>query len=455
MANAKLYVNREEGFMGTGLKRDEFVCDCSDLDDILVIRKDGTLVVTKVDAKKFVGKDILYLGVYQKGDDRTVYNLIYRDGAKGASFVKRFAMTGVTRDKEYDLSQGAKGSQILYLSVNPNGEAETVTINLRAASNLKKLKWDVDFADLAVRSRSARGNTVTKNAIKKIELKSEGVSTLAARKLWFDEAVLKINDQERGRLLGAFRGEDRLLQVEKSGRYRIFIPELTTHFDESPYFLSKWDAEASYAVVYYDGEREKHMVKRCILEPKNDQWDYLISDHAQSEILVLSAANRVEVEVQYRKVKGKEKDAEQIHLQDFISVKGWKAAGNQLASWPVKSVTVLREERAEETDIKEEHPTEAVDDPVPLESNNSASSQDEGNQDALSDEGPSEDAPVDATPVNTTGQETILPKEEKPSITLEVVDLTSDTPEVSAQKGIVSSEEDTDQEEDGQFTLKF
>ena len=344
MANAKLYVNREEGFMGTSLKRDEFVCDCSDLDDILVIRKDGTLVVTKVDSKKFVGKDILYLGVYQKGDDRTVYNVIYRDGTKGASFVKRFAMTGVTRDKEYHLTQGSKGSQILYLSVNPNGEAETVTVHLRVIANLKKLKWDLDFAELSVRSRSARGNTVTKNSIKKVELKSEGVSTLAARKLWFDDAVLKINDQDRGRLLGAFRGEDRLLQVEKSGRYRIFIPELTTHFDEAPYFLAKWDAEAPYAIVYYDGEREKHMVKRCILEPKNDQWDYLISDHAQSEVQVLSAANHVEVSVHFRKVKGKEKEAETLHLQEFISVKGWKAAGNQLSAWPVKQVLVLREE---------------------------------------------------------------------------------------------------------------
>ncbi len=154
IANAKLYVNREEGFMGTGLKRDEYVCDCSDLDDILVIRKDGTLMVTKVDAKKFVGTDILYLGVYQKGDDRTVYNLIYRDGSKGASFVKRFAMTGVTRDKEYDLTQGTKGSEILYLSVNPNGEAETVTVHLRAAAKIKKLKWDLDFAELAVRSKA-------------------------------------------------------------------------------------------------------------------------------------------------------------------------------------------------------------------------------------------------------------------------------------------------------------
>ena len=444
MANVKLYVNREEGFMGTSLKRDAFVCDCSDLDDILVIRKDGTLIVTKVDSKKFVGKDILYLGVYQKGDERTVYNLIYRDGTKGASFVKRFAMTGVTRDKEYDLSQGNKGSQILYLSVNPNGEAESVSINLRAAPSLKKLKWDVDFADLAVRSRSARGNTVTKNAIKKIELKSEGLSTLAARKLWFDEAVMKINDQERGRLLGAFRGEDRLLQVEKNGRYRIFIPELTTHFDEMPYFLSKWEAESSYAMVYYDGEREKHMVKRCILEPKSDQWDYLISDHVRSEIEVLSAADQVEIEVQFRKVKGKEKVAERIHLQEFISVKGWKAAGNQLTAWPVKSVLVLREERVASTEVEDHRVSEKKDDPAPAaKAIASVWTPREGEIEVVSEYRESQ---------MEHGENHL---EGEPSITLEVVDLSADRMDVSAPLSPPSSGEDTDQEEDGQFTFKF
>ena len=440
IANAKLYVNREEGFMGTGLKRDEYVCDCSDLDDIIVIRQDGTLMVTKVDAKKFVGKDILYLGVYQKGDDRTVYNLIYRDGSKGASFVKRFAMTGVTRDKEYDLTQGTKGSEILYLSVNPNGEAETVTIHLRAAAKIKKLKWDLDFAELAVRARSARGNTVSKNSIKRIELKSEGVSTLAARKLWFDEAVLKINDQERGRILGAFRGEDRLLQLDAKGRYRIFIPELATHFEEAPFFLAKWEAEKPYAIVYYDGEKDKHMVKRCVLEPKNDQWDYLISDHAQSEVLVISASDQVDIEVTFKKVKGKDKDPETVNLQDFIAVKGWKAAGNQLTTWPVKGINVLRDENEEApiADMEAAHVLEEVTD----------WSEHEMAEDSAHTPVPS---PVlDAQPAPPAAEEKSAPEE--PSITLEVVDLTASEP---AAPPAESSEDDLDQEEDGQFTLKF
>jgi topoisomerase IV subunit A len=438
MANVKLYINREEGFMGTGLKRDEFVCDCSDMDDILVIRNNGTLLVTKVDAKKFVGKDILYAGVYLKGDDRTVYNLMYRDGMKGSSFVKRFAMTGVTRDKEYHLTQGTKESSILYLSVNPNGEAETVTVHLRALAHLKKLKWDVDFSGIAVRSRSARGNTVTKNAIKKIELKSEGLSTLAARKLWFDEAVLKLNDHGRGRLLGAFRGEDRLLQVDKNGRARIFIPELTTHFEELPYFLEKWEADKPYAMVYFDGEKERSMVKRFVFEPKNDQWDYLISDHNQSEVWVLNAADHVEVEVTYKKIKGKEKDTEVVNLQDFITVKGWKAAGNQLSTWPVKSLMVtLAENVAQEGNTREELTPE---------------------EPSVGDRPEVENPPVELLETQVmplrddpATQNLEDEKSEMLSVTLEEVDLSPKETHTS----LPPVHDDVDTEDDGQFTLKF
>jgi len=364
------------------------------------------------------------------------------------------------------LTQGAKGSQVLYLSVNPNGEAETVTVHLRTIPHLKKLKWDLDFAELSVRSRSARGNTVTKNSIKRVELKSEGVSTLAARKLWFDDAVLKINDQERGRLLGAFRGEDRLLQVEKSGRYRIFIPELTTHFDEAPYFLAKWEAEAPYALVYYDGEREKHMVKRCILEPKNDQWDYLISDHPQSEVLVISAADQVDIEVTFKKVKGKDKDPETVNLQDFIAVKGWKAAGNQLSAWPVKNVLIHREtwtmsdEPTELSPEPAEGPGEESDKPMGASSQphiEAATPAAEEHMDKISNPQPAEED----TPLEEAAMPTVLADEwpvppPAPSITLEVVDLTTEPR--SPQPPVTPTpegEDDVDQEEDGQFTLKF
>jgi topoisomerase-4 subunit A len=338
------------------------------------------------------------------------------------------------------LTQGTKGSEILYLSVNPNGEAETVTVHLRAAAKIKKLKWDLDFAELAVRARSARGNTVSKNSIKRIEMKSEGVSTLAARKLWFDDAVLKINDQERGRMLGAFRGEDRLLQLEANGRYRIFIPELATHFEEAPFFLAKWEAEKPYAIVYYDGEKGKHMVKRCVLEPKNDQWDYLISDNAQSEVQVISAADQVDVEVTFKKVKGKDKDPETVNLQDFIAVKGWKAAGNQLTTWPVKGINVLREEN-EEAPIEDMEVARVLEDA------------EDRSESKGTDEAPSTHAssPVEQDqPAAPSVEEKSAP--EKPSITLEVVDLTASEPPAASE---ASEEDDSDQEEDGQFTLKF
>lgn len=201
MKNAKLYVNREEGFIGTSLKRDEFVADCSDIDDIIVFRRDGKMMVTKIDAKTFVGKDIIHIAVFKKKDKRTIYNFMYKDGTRGPSYMKRFAVTAVTRDKEYDLTNGSKGSKVLYFSANPNGEAEVVTVNLRAVGSIKKLKWDIDFADLAVKGRGVRGNTITKFAIKSIDFKSAGVSTLKPRKIWFDETVQRLNVDERGDLL--------------------------------------------------------------------------------------------------------------------------------------------------------------------------------------------------------------------------------------------------------------
>ncbi len=344
LANVKLFINREEGFIGTSLKKQEFVCECSDLDDILIIRKDGTLVVTKVDSKKFVGLNILYAGVYRKGDNRTIYNLIYRDGTKGSSFIKRFAVGGVTRDKEYPLTQGRKGSVIQYLSVNANGEAETVTIQLRASSRLKKLKWDIDFSDMSVRSRTTRGNTVTKETVKRVELKSKGISTLAARKLWFDDTVLRINDQGRGRYLGAFKGNDYLLQSDKKGKFRIYIPNKRTHFDEIPYYLMKWDLSKPLGVVYYDGDKGKHFVKRCLLEFKNNQWEQIINEHPKSSIDIISQFDKVDFEIIYSKIKGKEKTSESFILSDLINVKGFKAAGNKLSSFQIKRINLLSEE---------------------------------------------------------------------------------------------------------------
>ena len=239
MRNTKLYVSREEGFVGTSLRKDEYVTDCADIDDVIVFTEDGKMMVTKVESKTFVGKNIIHVAVFKKKDKRTIYNMIYQDGRGGASYIKRFAVTGITRDKHYDLTNGNPQSKVHYFSANPNGEAEVVTIHLRQSGSIKKLKWDLDFADLVVKGRGVRGNTVTKYAIKRVDLKEEGVSTLKPRKIWFDETVQRLNADERGRLLGAFSGEDRILIATQSGKIKTQIPDLSMHFPPDMIVLEK------------------------------------------------------------------------------------------------------------------------------------------------------------------------------------------------------------------------
>ena len=255
--NTKLYVNREEGFIGTSLRKNEYVTDCSDIDDIIVFKKDGKMIVTKVASKTFVGKDIIHLAVFKKKDNRTVYNMMYRDGKGGTSYMKRFSVTGVTRDKDYDLTPGKSNTIVHYFSANPNGEAEVVTILLRAVGSIKKLKWDIDFADLAVKGRGVRGNTITKFAIRKVEFKSSGVSTLKPRKIWFDDAVQRLNVDARGELLGEFRAEDKILIATQSGKIKAVTPDLQMHFEDDMIVLEKWIPKKPISVIYFDGEKER------------------------------------------------------------------------------------------------------------------------------------------------------------------------------------------------------
>jgi topoisomerase-4 subunit A len=337
MRNTKLYVNKEEGFVGTSLKRDEYVDDCADIDDVIVFRKDGAMVVTKVDAKTFVGKDIIHVAVFKKNDTRTVYNMIYRDGKNGPSYIKRFNVTGVTRDKEYDLTAGNKGSQVLYFTENPNGEAETVTINLRAAGSIKKLKWDIDFSTLAIKGRSSRGNIVTKHAIRKIELKSEGVSTLKPRKIWFDETVQRLNVDKRGELLGEFKPEDRLLIINQKGIIKTIKPELSTHFDSDMIVLEKWIPEKPISVIYFDGDKEKYFVKRFMIDNPNKE-ELFISEHPKSQLEIVATDYRPMAEVLFSK-----RNLEPVFLnfEEFIAIKGIKAQGNQLTADKIKQVNML------------------------------------------------------------------------------------------------------------------
>ncbi|MBZ9728980.1 DNA gyrase/topoisomerase IV subunit A [Salegentibacter sp. JZCK2] len=360
--NSKLYVNRKEGFIGTALKKDEYVTDCSDIDDIICFTADGKMMVTKVDSKTFIGKDIIHVAIFKKKDKRTIYNLIYRDGKAGASYIKRFSVTSVTRDKEYDLSQGKKDSKVHYFSANPNGEAEVVTIFLRQVGSIKKLKFDVDFADMLIKGRNVKGNIVTKYAIKRVELKEEGVSTLKPRKIWFDETVKRLNVDERGELLGEFKGEDRILVITQDGIAKTIIPELTTRFDEEMVVLEKWVPKKPISAIYWEPEKERFYVKRFLIEnPERDEK--FISEHENSYLELVSTDYYPQAEIVFSKQRGKEqRPNEEVNIEEFISVKGIKALGNQLTTDKVKQINPLeplpyKEEEdipAEEIEVVEE-----------------------------------------------------------------------------------------------------
>ena len=340
LRNTKLYVNMEEGFLGTGLKKDQYVADCSDIDDVIIFLRDGKMMITKVDDKKFIGKDIIHIAIFDKNDKRTIYNMIYRDGKNGSTFIKRFNVSGVTRDKFYDMTQEKLGSQVLYFTANPNGEAEVITILLRQVGSVKKLKWDVDFTDIAIKGRASRGNTVTKYPIKKIELKEKGISTLRPRKVWFDDTVQRLNVDGRGELLGEFRPNDRLLIINQSGKLKTIIPELTTHFDEDMIVMEKWHPKKPISTIYYDGEKERYFIKRFLVENENKE-EIFISEHEKSQLEIVSTDWRPVAEIIFTKVKGIQKENQTIDLEQFISVKGIKAIGNQLTSDKLKQVNLL------------------------------------------------------------------------------------------------------------------
>ena len=339
--NTKLYVNREEGFIGTSLRRDEYVCDCSDIDDIIVFTAEGKMMVTKVDSKTFIGKNIIHVAVFKKKDKRTIYNMIYRDGSKGPSYIKRFAVTSMTRDKEYDLTNGNKSSKVWYFSANPNGEAEVISVFLRQVGSIKKLKWDIDFADILIKGRASKGNLVTKYAIKKIELKEKGVSTLKPRKIWFDDTVQRLNVDGRGELLGEFRGEDRLLVINQRGYAKTIIPEVTAHFDDDMIVLEKWIPKKPISAIYYDGDKERYYVKRFLIENESKE-DLFISEHPKSQLEIVSTDWKPMAEVEFTKERGKDrKDNLQVNLEEFIAIKGINALGNQLTKDKVNQISLL------------------------------------------------------------------------------------------------------------------
>lgn len=348
VANAKLYANYEEGFIGYGLKKSEgeFVCDCSDIDDVIIFREDGKMMVTKIPSKAFVGKHLIHVAVWKKGDKRTIYNMAYQDGKSGKSMIKRFNVTSITRDKEYDLTAGKAGSKVLYFTENPNGEAEVVQVLLRPRPKLKKLKFDVDFADQAIKGRNAKGNILTKHLISKIKLKEEGSSTLSARKIWYDDTVQRINTDGRGELLGQFKADDRILTITQSGHYKLTGTNVGTHFDEDMILIEKWNPQRPITAIYFEGEKKDFYVKRFLVED-TDKKTLFISDTDGSYLELASTSHIPVVELNFAKQKGKEnKENEILNLAEFITVKGLKALGNKLSYNKVKNVDQLEKEAA-------------------------------------------------------------------------------------------------------------
>jgi topoisomerase-4 subunit A len=350
IANRKLYVDYEEGFIGYGLKKNEPVNDCSEIDDIIIFFATGKMMVTKVADKKFVGKGIVHADVWKKGDKRTIYHLIYQDGVGGAAMMKRFYVNSITRDTEYDLTRGTKGSKMLYFSVHPNGEREVVTVLLRPRPHLKRLRFDVDMGDLLIKGRQSGGNRVTKEIIQKITQKEVGGSTLAARKIWFDTVVGRLNDEGRGKFLGSFKGEDRILTLYKSGDYRLSSFDLSNHFDEDMMHIEKWVPDRPISTVYYDAEKDLHYVKRFLCEVTTDKKVSFISEGEGSYMDVVSTAYRPNVRIVYNKLLKETKNLpdNEVNIADFIEVKGMKAQGNQLTKLKVKEIVLTHEIEGEE-----------------------------------------------------------------------------------------------------------
>lgn len=355
VANEKFYANFEEGFIGTSLKKDQYLFDCSDIDDIITFRKDGNMKVVKVEAKTFIGKDIQHVAIWKKNDKRTVYNMIYREGRDGPYYMKRFSVTGVTRNTDYPLASDVKGSEMLYFSANPNGEAEVVTVLLKPNPRIRKNKMEIDFSELAIKGRDSKGNLVTKYSVKKVDLKEEGVSTLAPRKIWFDETVRRLNADVRGTLLGNFKGDDKILTINAQGEAKLVSFDLGNRFDDEYIILEKWRPHQPVTCIYYDGEKDMYFIKRFLLENNTNVQTFMPSEHPKSFVERIIVSNNSTAEIIFAKDKGKEREPEIVNIDEFIAVKGIKAIGNQFTKFKVKNINItIPEPEEEEPEVYEE-----------------------------------------------------------------------------------------------------
>ncbi|MFY0652311.1 MAG: DNA gyrase/topoisomerase IV subunit A [Cyclobacteriaceae bacterium] len=358
--NQKLYVNRKDGFIGYGLKKDEYLCECSDLDDIIAFRKDGKMMVVRIQDKVFVGKDILYAGVFRKNDDRMVYNMAYVDGGSGRTMAKRFNVTAITRDKEYNLAKSDKGSKVHYFTANPNGEAELITVYLTAGAKARKKVFDFDFADLEIKGRGAGGNILTRYPVRKIEMKAAGRSTLGGLDIWYDETIGRLNTDDRGTLLGNFQADDKVICFYKDGQYELTTFELSNHYNANQILIiQKFDSDRAVSVVHQDGTSKVYYVKRFLIETQTIGKTYkFISEEKGSKLMAISTSASPEVEVNYKKSGERKKSTTTYNLDELIDVKGWKSTGNK---FPVQAITSLSLIEKEEKAKEAEKPTVAED----------------------------------------------------------------------------------------------
>jgi topoisomerase-4 subunit A len=334
--NARLYINAKEGFIGTSLKKNEFVCECSDIDDIIVVRRNGTYLVTKVADKIFVGNDIIYAQVFLKNDERTIYNIVYQDGKDGPLLAKRCAITGLTRDKEYNLTKSTPGSRIVYFSANPNGEAEVIRVHHKPKARLKKLVFEFDFGQLAIKGKSSMGNILTKNPVQKIVLKEKGLSTLGDRKIWFDDAVFRLNVDGRGIYLGEFSADDKLLVITKNGYFRHTGFDLSNHFEENILLIEKYKPGKVFSVIYWDADQHYYYVKRFMAE-ESERPLCFIGENPESKLISITEVEYPRFEIKFGG-KHKNRENEIIEVEEFIGVKSYKAKGKRLTNYVVDNI---------------------------------------------------------------------------------------------------------------------
>ncbi len=358
-ANEKLYINREDGFIGTSLKKDEFVSNCSPLDDVILFYRDGTYKVVRIQDKLFVGEterskaegrkaEITYIAIFKKNDNRTIYNVIYRDGKKGSYFIKRFNITSVMRDREYDLTRGTEGSRIVYFSANPNGEAEIVKVTLRPQPRLKRLYFDVNFADLAIKGRQSHGNLVTRNPVFRIVLKSHGASTLGGRKVWFDKDVHRLNYDEHGQYLGEFGGNDRVLVILENGSFYTTDFDLNNHYETDILYIGKYNADTVWSAVVFDADNNNYpYLKRFQLDNSNRQHTFL-GDNTNSRLGMLTCEPYPRIRITY--LPETHQKPEEIEVDDFIAVKGYKAKGKRITTLGIASIEEIEPVRQMETE---------------------------------------------------------------------------------------------------------